>query len=320
MSIILQFDTNYAILISLLNGLHMFQTSNILKNKKIFISINIILFLTLILLSMLMVRDIISFISKAPIESKIDIDKKTRTRKKKLLEYSEVVSNNPFGIKNAELKELKPFSDTKKKPQFAKRVDLVLLGTISGEKGNGFAIIENEKKTQEVFQIGEEVFDTGKLGSVTPSKAIIRGENEIEIFLADIPRSRSSRSKNIKRFKKPSNDNKYIQRRSEGSYIIDQRKVQEAIENPQQLMTEARLLPWFKKGKQEGFILKRIKRGGIYDQLGLKNGDILLSINQLNIKDPEMALQAFTALRGVNNIRLDIIRNNKNLTLNYMIK
>ncbi|PKL51422.1 MAG: hypothetical protein CVV37_06545 [Nitrospira bacterium HGW-Nitrospira-1] len=74
------------------------------------------------------------------------------------------------------------------------------------------------------------------------------------------------------------------------------------------------------RGRQEGFILSEVKPGGIYQSLGLRNGDVLLRINEYNINSPETALQAFTAIKGIDRAQLDILRNNTKMTMTYQIR
>ncbi|MEF9475128.1 MAG: hypothetical protein L0958_00180 [Candidatus Mariimomonas ferrooxydans] len=63
-----------------------------------------------------------------------------------------------------------------------------------------------------------------------------------------------------------------------------------------------------------------MKPGGIYQNLGLRNRDVLLRINGLDLSTPEAAMQAMSALKGMNTINLDIIRNGSKMTLGYQIR
>ncbi|MFN3396727.1 MAG: hypothetical protein ACK4Z9_08060, partial [Thermodesulfovibrionales bacterium] len=110
--------------------------------------------------------------------------------------------------------------------------------------------------------------------------------------------------------------------RSSGNntFIVNQEGILHALENPSQLMTDARLQPNYVNGRQEGFMLREVRNGGIYQSLGLQNGDVLLRINNYDITNPEIALQAFTALKGMDRVGLDIIRNGTRMTLNYQIR
>jgi general secretion pathway protein C len=105
-----------------------------------------------------------------------------------------------------------------------------------------------------------------------------------------------------------------------GEYIIDQKAIQYALDNPTQIMTDAKLVPNMAKDKQDGFVLREVRKGGIYDNLGMQNGDVLLRINSFSISNPENALQAFTALRGMEKIQLDIIRDKNRMVMNYQIR
>jgi general secretion pathway protein C len=92
------------------------------------------------------------------------------------------------------------------------------------------------------------------------------------------------------------------------------------LDNPAQIMTDAKLIPNMVNGKPDGFILQEIRKNGVYDNLGMKNGDILLRINGSNISTPENALQTFMALKGMDKVQLDIIRDGNRMTLNYQIR
>jgi general secretion pathway protein C len=102
--------------------------------------------------------------------------------------------------------------------------------------------------------------------------------------------------------------------------VLDQQIVSANVENPNQIMTEARLLPYVVDGKQQGFMLAEVKPGGIYESLGLQDDDVLLKVNGRDISSPESALQSLTALRGMDRVALDIIRNGDKMTLTYQIR
>ncbi len=86
------------------------------------------------------------------------------------------------------------------------------------------------------------------------------------------------------------------------------------------MMTDARLKPNVANGKEEGFVLNEVKPGGIYHSLGLQDGDVLLRINEYDISNPERALQAFNALRGLDRVQIDMIRSGARMTMTYQIK
>ena len=105
-----------------------------------------------------------------------------------------------------------------------------------------------------------------------------------------------------------------------GSYVIDQRTLNASLDNIGQAMTDARLLPSVKDGKVEGFRASEVKPQGIFGTIGIKNGDILRSINDFPIDSPEKAIQSFASLKGQTRIKLDLIRDGQPTTFNYDIR
>ena len=84
----------------------------------------------------------------------------------------------------------------------------------------------------------------------------------------------------------------------------NQKAVQFAVDNSNQIMKDAKLIPDMIKDKQEGFILRQVRKNGIYDSMGMQNGDIILSLNNFSISNPENALQFFTASKGMDKVQL----------------
>ena len=105
-----------------------------------------------------------------------------------------------------------------------------------------------------------------------------------------------------------------------GNFVIDQRALNAALDNPAQAMSDARLLPSQKDGKVEGFRASEVKSNGLFSMIGIKNGDILLRLNDFPMDSPDKALQSFIALKGQNRLKLDIIRDGQPQTFNYEIR
>lgn len=228
-----------------------------------------------------------------------------------LQDYEVILKNNPFGFAAGPLKSISAGTE-----QGSAQSEVTLIGTIAGAKQHSYAIFADRNGKQEVIRVGAKVFGLGRLLAVNKDKAVIKSDNgNLEIPLADVLK--------IVEVSQPQGNaaaSAFAKNIGEGAYLVDQKKIQQAIENPNQLMTDARLQPNLTDGRQEGFILREVKNGGIYQSLGLQNNDVLLRINDYNISNPESGLQAFTALRGMDRIRLDIMRNGARMTLTYQIK
>ncbi|MBF0537332.1 MAG: hypothetical protein HQL03_03660 [Nitrospirae bacterium] len=298
----------------------MYRIKDILSRERVVFLVGVMLFAVLILTSLYVVRDIISFRLRDMGAKRPPAMDKPLQQTKSLMDYSSVVTNNPFGVKS---EGFSPLTDTKKAVDVV-MTKLRLIGAIAGNRGTGYAVIEDERGAQEVFKTGDTVFKTAILEKVFSDSVILKDGTRIK--LADIPTGLTPTAPQTAPVVSPNQPNpgaasdSFIRPTATNSYVLSARKLQEAIDNPKALMTEARLQPRFNNGKQEGFLLQEVKQGGIYEQLGLKNGDVLLSVNKYDITNPETGLQAFTALRGVSDLQLDILREGTKTTLNYQVR
>jgi general secretion pathway protein C len=286
-------------------------------NRKFIVSLNVLLGIILVMSILFLVRDVISnhFEKKSSLKKDVGASSGVAAiqRKMQFLEYAPLMKNNPFGISGGEIKLL-----TSSAPANAQTMDLILIGTVAGPKELSYAVFKDAAGIQEVFRVGENIHGMGRLYSVKNDRALIRQGGKItEIPIEDIVK--------IKEVKAPASatgasSSAFAQRIGRGSYIVDQARLQQMIANPGQMMTDARLRPNTAGGKQEGFTLSEVKPNGIYQSLGLQDGDVLLRINEYDISNPERALQAFTALKGLDRVQIDLIRSGSRMTMTYQIK
>jgi general secretion pathway protein C len=288
--------------------------SNLLSQRNIFY-LNLALGMLLILATLFFIRDIITvYFEKGHSQKKavsVPNDTAGIQKKKQLAEYSSILKNNPFGFSGGEIRPLTGSASN------VQQSNIMLLGTVVGPEKLTYAVFRNNAGQQEVFKIGESVFGSGVLQKVKQDKAFIRnGVNITEIPIEDIK---------VKEVKKQGSagipsSSVFAQKVGKGAYVVDQARLQQAIANPSQMMTDARLRPNVAGGKEEGYVLSEIKPGGIYQSLGLQDGDVLLRINEYDISNPEKALQAFTALKGLDRVQIDLIRSGSRMTMTYQIK
>jgi len=194
--------------------------------------------------------------------------------------------------------------------------DLILLGTALGSFRETFALIQkNSTREERVFRLGDRVFEAGQLVSVHKEFAeILSGGQRVKILTPTAPAS-TSLSQPVQ-----GQSAGLATQTGSGSYVIDQRALNSALDNIGQAMTDARLLPSVKDGKVEGFRASEVRPGGIFATVGIKNGDVLLRVNDFPIDSPEKAIQSFASLKGQSRIRLDLVRDGQPSTFNYDIR
>lgn len=280
----------------------------LLRNASYLFGINAFLLILLILSLLILLRDFLSPGFSPSVKQSADKEHqqiKAQTNKN-IIDLEPIVKNNPFGFPGGELKAINLTETETTIP-----IDMRLIGTVSG--GPDYAIFLSGDGKQEIFKRGERIFNSGILERVDRDRVIIFDGKRREIPLSDILTIETAK-------KKESSNPDIVRSSGNNNFIVSQEGIQHAMENPSQLMTDARLQPNYINGKQEGFILREVRNGGIYQSLGLQNGDVLLRINNYEITNPEIALQAFTALKGMDRVDLDILRNGSRMTLTYQIR
>ncbi len=154
--------------------------------------------------------------------------------------FAPVLGNNVFGLPPGELRPLGR-SRAKESPPDAR---ITLRGTVASGDGTGYAIIEDYRRNQMVYSTGDHIEGVGVLKRVERAKVLV-GEREYE--LADIISVKTVvGARKSGRARKARNNGRlgqFTRKTAELSYIVDQEAVNAALENPDQIMTDARLLP-----------------------------------------------------------------------------
>jgi general secretion pathway protein C len=196
--------------------------------------------------------------------------------------------------------------------------ELLLLGTATGSHRATFALVRHSTKQEErVFRLGDSVFDAGRLVQVTREQAFIEvGGRKVELLTPMMPAASAPVAAVSQRPVQAGG----VTNLGGGNFVIDQRALNAALDNIGQAMTDARLLPSQKDGKVEGFRASEVKPGGVFAMIGIKNGDVVLRLNDFAIDSPDKALQSFIALKGQSRLKLDMIRDGRPVTFNYDIR
>lgn len=283
----------------------------VLKNPRAISAVNMILGACVLLSALMLAGSLLSEKSSRTIAVSDREKKAAAAQPKRLGDYESILKNNPFGFQAGELKPLSSAQETA--GQAAAVSDVTLIGAVSGRSEDSYAIFSDSSGRQDVFRVGQQVYGLGTLSAVLRNRVVVlsRG-SETEIPLSEIVV--------IKEQDGPARPSGFGIKTGEATYLLDQRRVLQAVEKPDQILTDARFLPNMVQGRQQGFVLRELKPGGIFQSLGLHNGDILLRINEHEISSPEAALQALMALKGIDRAQLDIMRNGARMSLNYQMR
>ena len=113
---------------------------------------------------------------------------------------------------------------------------------------------------------------------------------------------------------------KGIKKTGENSFEIQRGTLESVLGNMSLLSRSARIVPEMRDGKAAGFRLYAVKPDGPFAKIGMQNGDVISSINGLEITSPEKALEVYAKLKSASHLSLGMESNGKKITKDYTIR
>lgn len=113
---------------------------------------------------------------------------------------------------------------------------------------------------------------------------------------------------------------KGIKAAGKNRWEIEQKSIDTVLNNLSVLSQDARVVPDFSGGKQRGFKLFSIKPGSVYSKIGVRNGDVLTSVNGYELDSPDKILEVYGKLKDSSQITVDLLRRGKPVSMEYSIR
>jgi S1-C subfamily serine protease len=100
-----------------------------------------------------------------------------------------------------------------------------------------------------------------------------------------------------------------------GRCELERGALDELLANPTLLARQARVIPALKDGEAVGFKLYGIRRGSLFSLLGIQNGDLIRSVDGIDLGDAEAAMEAYAKLRDAAQIEFELDRRGRPVSL-----
>src|SRR5262249_36313748 len=114
-----------------------------------------------------------------------------------------------------------------------------------------------------------------------------------------------------------------ITKESDNNYSISRIDLESQMSNLPELLTQARAVPNLVpggNGKIDGFRILDVVDNSLFTKLGIKNGDVIKSVDGEPVDSPAKAMELYNSLRSKNQVQLTMDRNGKSMTVNYNIR
>lgn len=231
--------------------------------------------------------------------------------------YAVIVERNLFRTTD------RPLVVDQMDPNFleATTLQIDLYGTIAGEEGRGYAVIEErDKKKQRLYKVGDRVagavivkilrnavvLRVGEKDQVLKKKEIVaRGANRLPAAAMPAPAQAPA---------------------PEAAPRPQARPPQAPPGSPADLaslLTQARVTPHItagSSGKPDGVVINEIQAGSLFENVGLVNGDIIQEVNGRAVTGVADLVSMYRDLKPGANLSVKVSRTGRQVVLNHTVQ
>jgi general secretion pathway protein C len=112
-----------------------------------------------------------------------------------------------------------------------------------------------------------------------------------------------------------------VQRLSDSSFQVQRNDVQQAMRNPSELFTQARILPKYENGEMAGVQLNAIQPGSLFEQIGVRNGDVITEVNGIEVTSPQDSSRLLQELTQATEFQVEVVgEDGEPRTLSYVVQ
>ncbi len=196
-------------------------------------------------------------------------------------------------------------------PVYKSNLDAKLLGTVAGSTEYAYAVIQLNKEIN-VYRVKDTIGNAIVLAIERKKVILLHNGAKEELSMFEEGNQGAGGP--------PPMGVNNIQQVGQGNYVIPESQFKSATQNMGELLTQARVVPNIAGNRINGYRIFAITPGSLYANIGLQDGDVIHSVNGIQITTPESALQLFQQLQNEKRFTVNIDRNGQSMTLNYTVQ
>lgn len=194
-------------------------------------------------------------------------------------------------------------------------LNLVLTGIVAAGD-DSVALISADGQPQAAFALGEEVAHGAILHAVYPDRAILQRAGVLEsLVLEDIAKGLASKSVSVVSSDHRSSIDSQIKRLGSNDFSMPRGIIGQKLKDPK-FLRAAHIMP----RKEGGFLVRKLKKGSLYEKIGLKQGDVITSVNGEPLNSIQDAMTHYSKLSSLSQVQIEISRNGKPEMLQFHLE
>jgi general secretion pathway protein C len=169
------------------------------------------------------------------------------------------------------------------------RLPVTLLGTFAASDPNvsRATLLDKEKNETLVVGIGDQIKNTAEVVRIERRRVVITengapreltfgDEQGAEPVIRRAPRRTAARPG--------------------GAVPVPRETIEKSMRDPSELLSQARVIPKFEQGQMVGLQVNAIKPGSLFQEIGLRDGDLITQFNGIAIDSPDQSARIFQEL------------------------
>jgi len=192
------------------------------------------------------------------------------------------------------------------------RLPIKLLGTLASPdpKLARAAVEDQEERKHLILQVNDEIKGKAKLVRIERRRIVLSENGTLrELTFDEFTAASSSSSRSPRRTASRATPTRRQSRRTAATASTRRapsEAVDEAIRNPADLFSKARILPKWENGRMVGVQVSGIKEGSIFEELGIENGEVITQLNGIQIDSPEASAQVVMEFSGAEQFEVTV--------------
>lgn len=227
-------------------------------------------------------------------------------------EYQVIIDRNIFSKNNLPAQKTDIDVDALNRTS----LKLVLLGTITGNEKNSAAFIQDTRtRTSDLYREGDSV-QGSTIKSILNKKVVLSTGNKDEILEME-ETVETGKTSDIVQVETASETLPEATALVERNINIQRSYIDESLQDLNGLLSQASIQPHSTDGVPDGLTITGIKAGSIFRRMGLRNGDLIIGVNNEAIKTTEDIINMYNDLKSAPDISLQISRRGQERSFNY---
>ncbi|WGL59296.1 PDZ domain-containing protein [Pigmentibacter sp. JX0631] len=239
---------------------------------------------------------------------------------KNSFDLSAIISRNIFNLKgiipDAESDGSRACSLEPFKSSLPYKISGILFGGTSET-----SLVVFEGSGNGIFKLGDHLPQGGTLHAIEKNRIFVVNKNcpEYIDLISELPKdprlSRSPQNASGASFKEDGFE------RNGNTTTATKQWVNNILTNDfAKTLEEAKASPNIVGGQVKGFVITNITQNSVYAKLGLRDGDIVSTINGIELNDAARAIQTLNSMRNENTIEMQIIRGGQTISFKVNVQ